>query len=147
MQISPLTTKIVYAQQTNPNTSIDDTARALAELRAHGKIRRVGLVGVDSTTHHRACQIVHIDVVQLDQSTFDSDLESGAMRQLLAVCWELGTSVVARSPAAQISLEQGERRRSSVSSMMRRRSRSSSDSQRPSRGSNDDDIQSKVAEQ
>lgn len=145
--MSPLTQITVYAQQTDPATSIDDTARALAELKAHGKIRRVGLIGVDSTTLRRASQIVHIDVIQLEHSPFDPDIESDAIKNLLAVCREFGTSIVARPPAAQVPLEQVERRRSSVSRMMRRLSRTSSNGRRLSRGSNDGDAQSNSTKQ
>lgn len=147
MQIWSLTPRIVYARQTNPDTYIDNTARALAELKAHGKIRRVGLIGVDSAILRRASHIVHIDVIQIEYSPFDSDLENGSIKELLAVCRELGTSVVARPPAAQTFLEQVERRGSSVSRIMRRLSRTSSESRRLSRGSTDGDSQSNVAKQ
>ncbi|KAH6652358.1 NADP-dependent oxidoreductase domain-containing protein, partial [Truncatella angustata] len=89
---------LYYMHRANSNTPIEETARALAELKAEGKIKHIGLSEVSSTTLRRASKIVHIDAVQIEYSLFDLDIENSEGTDLLAACRELGTATVAYSP-------------------------------------------------
>ncbi|KAH8162628.1 hypothetical protein CIB48_g5618 [Xylaria polymorpha] len=89
---------LYYMHRANPKTPIEETMRAMAELKAEGKIKYIGLSEVSSTTLRRACKIAHVDAVQMEYSSFDLDIEGPVGTDLLATCRELGVAVVAYSP-------------------------------------------------
>ncbi|EED13807.1 aldo/keto reductase, putative [Talaromyces stipitatus ATCC 10500] len=89
---------LYYMHRANPNTPIEETVRAMAELKAEGKIKYIGLSEVSSTTLRRACKVAHIDAVQVEYSAFVTHIEESRGTNLLATARELGVAVVAYSP-------------------------------------------------
>ncbi|KAI0018116.1 aldo/keto reductase [Xylariomycetidae sp. FL0641] len=89
---------LYYAHNINPETPIEETMRALAELQAEGKIKHIGLCGATSATLRRAVAVAPVAAVQAEYSCFTRDLEGPASTDLLATCRALGVGVVASSP-------------------------------------------------
>ncbi|KAI8625480.1 putative aldo/keto reductase [Xylariaceae sp. FL1651] len=89
---------LYYVHRANPNTPIEETMRALLELKSEGKIKHIGLSEVSSTTLRRASKIGHVDAVQIEYSPFDLDIESESGTNLMATCRELGVAIVAYAP-------------------------------------------------
>ncbi|KAF1808797.1 putative aldo/keto reductase [Eremomyces bilateralis CBS 781.70] len=89
---------LYYAHRVNPKTPIEETMRAMAELKAEGKIRNIGLCGVSSNTLRRACAIAPVAAVQFEYSPFVLDIEQASSTHLLQTCRELGIAVVCYSP-------------------------------------------------
>ncbi|KAI0009069.1 aldo/keto reductase [Xylariaceae sp. FL0662B] len=89
---------LYYMHSANPETPIEETMRALAELKAEGKIKYIGLSFVSSNTLRRACKIARVDAVQIEYGVFTRDIEGPAGTNLLATCRELGVAVVVSSP-------------------------------------------------
>ncbi|KAH8891964.1 putative aldo/keto reductase, partial [Thozetella sp. PMI_491] len=88
---------LYYMHRANPNTPIEDTMRGLAELKAEGKIKYIGLSEVSASTLRRACKIAHVDALQVEYSAFEREVEDPATN-ILATCRELGVALVAYSP-------------------------------------------------
>ncbi|UNO44209.1 aldo/keto reductase [Streptomyces sp. MST-110588] len=86
---------LYYAHRRNPETPIEDTVGAMAELVAAGKVRHLGLSEVSAATLRAAHAVHPISAVQLEYSLFTRDVVEGEM---LATCRELGITVVAYSP-------------------------------------------------
>ncbi|KAL9106238.1 MAG: hypothetical protein Q9227_008706 [Pyrenula ochraceoflavens] len=89
---------LYYVHRINPNTPIEETMRALAELKAQGKIKHIGLCELSSTTLRRAYKIAPIAAIQMEYSVFVRDIEHASGTDLLATCRELGVTVVCYSP-------------------------------------------------
>ncbi|KAL9080500.1 MAG: hypothetical protein Q9157_000734 [Trypethelium eluteriae] len=89
---------LYYMHRANPKTPIEQTMRAMKELKEQGKIKYIGLSEVSSATLRRAEKIVHVDAVQIEYSPFDLDIEGPSGTHLLATCRELGVTTVAYSP-------------------------------------------------
>ncbi|KAI1406983.1 putative aldo/keto reductase [Hypoxylon sp. FL1857] len=89
---------IFYMHRANPKTPIEETMRALAELKAEGKIKGIGLSEVSSTTLRRACKVAQVDAVQSEYSPFELAIEGPEGTNLLATARELGVAIVAYSP-------------------------------------------------
>ncbi|KAI0437158.1 putative aldo/keto reductase [Xylaria telfairii] len=89
---------LYYMHRANPNTPIEETMRALAELKAEGKIKHIGLSEISSNTLRRACKIAPVDAVQIEYSPFALDIEGAEGTDLLKACRELGVAVFAYSP-------------------------------------------------
>ncbi|ORY11826.1 putative aldo/keto reductase [Clohesyomyces aquaticus] len=89
---------LYYAHRINPETPIEETMRALAELRADGKIKYIGLCEVSSTTLRRAFKIAPVDAVQVEYSPFVREIETDESTNLLKTCRELGIALVCSSP-------------------------------------------------
>ncbi|MEU5126627.1 aldo/keto reductase [Streptomyces mobaraensis] len=86
---------LYYAHRRDPATPVEETAGALAELVAAGKVRWIGLSEVGPETLRRAHAVHPVSAVQMEYSLFTRDaVEDG----LLDVCRELGVAVVAYSP-------------------------------------------------
>ncbi|KAH7393554.1 NADP-dependent oxidoreductase domain-containing protein [Cadophora sp. MPI-SDFR-AT-0126] len=79
------------------DTPIEETVKAMAELKKEGMIRYLGLSEISSETLRRACKVHHINVVQIEYSPFALDIEHPNIG-LLKTCRELGVAVVAYSP-------------------------------------------------
>ncbi|KAF2105995.1 putative aldo/keto reductase [Lophiotrema nucula] len=92
---------LFYAHRINTETPIEETMRALAELKAEGKIKYIGLCELSSSTLRRAYKIAPVDVVQVEYSPFVLDIENETGTNLLATCRELGVTVVPHSPLAR----------------------------------------------
>ncbi|KAH6666353.1 putative aldo-keto reductase [Halenospora varia] len=89
---------LFYMHHANAKTPIEETMRALVELKAEGKIKHIGLSAVSSKTLRRACRIAPVDAVQVDYSAFVLEIENSKGTNLLATCRELGVAVVAAMP-------------------------------------------------
>ena len=89
---------LFYMHRANPNTPIEDTMRAMLELKAAGKIKHIGLCEITSATLRRACAVGQVDAVQAEYSLFERGIESIDGPELLKAARELGVTVVAYSP-------------------------------------------------
>ncbi|KAM5345679.1 hypothetical protein ACJ41O_011540 [Fusarium nematophilum] len=89
---------LYYMHHANPETPIEETMRALAELQAEGKIKHIGLSAISSATLRRAIKIAPVAAVQIGYSPFELDVEGPEGTDLLATCRELGIASVAAMP-------------------------------------------------
>ena len=85
---------LYYQHRVDPNTPIEETLGAMAELVSEGKIRHIGLSEASQKTLRRAAKIHPITALQTEYSLWSRDPESG----ILATCRELGIGFVAYSP-------------------------------------------------
>ena len=85
---------LFYLHRIDPTVPIEESAGALGELIAAGKIRHAGLSECSEATLRRACKVQHIAAVQSEYSIWSRDPDAG----VLAACVELGTTLVAYSP-------------------------------------------------
>lgn len=92
------TIDLYYAHRRNPDTPVEETVGAMAELVAAGKVRHLGLSEVSPATLRAAHAVHPIAAVQLEYSLFTRDVVEGEMR---ATCQELGIAVVAYSPVGR----------------------------------------------
>ncbi|TPX12571.1 uncharacterized protein E0L32_000748 [Thyridium curvatum] len=89
---------LYYLHHPNPRVPIEQTIRAMAELKAQGKIHYIGLSNCGVATIRRAHAITPISVVQTEYSAFHRIIEGPEGHNTLKVCRELGISVVCYSP-------------------------------------------------
>ncbi|KAL3465932.1 NADP-dependent oxidoreductase domain-containing protein [Aspergillus heterothallicus] len=89
---------LYYMHTANAETPIEETMRALAELKAEGKIKNIGLSMVSSATLRRACKIAPVVAVQTEYSVVSRDVEGPAGTDLIATCRELGIAVICATP-------------------------------------------------
>ncbi|KAH8664674.1 NADP-dependent oxidoreductase domain-containing protein, partial [Xylariales sp. PMI_506] len=92
------TIDLYYVHRVNYETPIEETMKAMVELKNEGKIKYIGLSEVSSATLRRAYKVHPVDAVQIEYSPFVLDVESERGTDLLATCRELGVAVVAYSP-------------------------------------------------
>jgi aryl-alcohol dehydrogenase-like predicted oxidoreductase len=85
---------LYYQHRVDPNTPIEDTVGAMAELVKAGKVRYLGLSEAGPETLRRACKVHPISALQTEYSLWTRDPEDG----ILATCRELGIGFVAYSP-------------------------------------------------
>ncbi len=85
---------LCYQHRVDPNTPIEDTAGALAELVGEGKILHVGLSEAGPDTIRRAHAIQPVTALQSEYSLWTRDPEA----KVLPVLRELGIGFVAYSP-------------------------------------------------
>jgi len=88
---------LYYCHRLDTKTPIEKTVRAMAELKAEGKIKYLGLSECSATSLRRACKIAHISAVQMEYSPFALEIES-EQTKFLETARELGVAVVAYSP-------------------------------------------------
>jgi aryl-alcohol dehydrogenase-like predicted oxidoreductase len=88
------TIDVYYQHRVDPNTPIEETVRAMADLIQEGKIRHIGLSEASPQTLRRAVKVHPITALQTEYSLWSRDPED----QLLALCRELGVGFVAYSP-------------------------------------------------
>ncbi|KAI8918889.1 auxin-induced protein PCNT115 [Entophlyctis helioformis] len=89
------TIDLYYQHRPDPNTPIEDTVRAMAELVAEGKVRYLGLSECSADNIRRAHAVHPIAAYQVEYSPWCLDIETDGR---LAVCRELGIAIVAYSP-------------------------------------------------
>ncbi|MCB1826578.1 MAG: aldo/keto reductase [Candidatus Competibacteraceae bacterium] len=89
------TIDLYYQHRLDPNTSIEDTVGAMADLARAGKIRYLGLSEVSAATLERACAVHPITAVQSEYSLWTRDPETDGV---FAACRRLGVGFVAYSP-------------------------------------------------
>ena len=85
---------LYYQHRVDPETPIEDTVGAMAELVQQGKIRHIGLSEASADTIRRANAVHQITALQTEYSLWTRDPE----QDLLAVTRELGIGFVAYSP-------------------------------------------------
>jgi aryl-alcohol dehydrogenase-like predicted oxidoreductase len=85
---------LYYQHRVDPNTPIEDTVGALAELVAEGKIRHIGLSEAGPATIRRAHAVHRITALQTEYSLWTRDPET----ELLPLLRELGIGFVPYSP-------------------------------------------------
>ena len=89
------TIDLYYQHRLDPNTPIEDTVGAMADLVRAGKVRYLGLSEVSAATLERAYAVHPITAVQSEYSLWTRDPETDGV---LAVCRRLGVGFVAYSP-------------------------------------------------
>ncbi|MBM7567900.1 aldo/keto reductase [Paenibacillus sacheonensis] len=85
---------LYYLHRVDPNTPIEETVGAMAELVREGKVRYLGLSEAAPATIRRAAAVHSIAALQTEYSLWSRDVEDG----ILAVCRELGIGFVPYSP-------------------------------------------------
>ena len=85
---------LYYQHRVDPNTPIEDTVGAMAELVRQGKVRHLGLSEAAAATIRRAHAVHPIAALQTEYSLWSREPE----QDLLATCRELGIAFVAYSP-------------------------------------------------
>jgi aryl-alcohol dehydrogenase-like predicted oxidoreductase len=85
---------LYYQHRVDPNTAIEDTVGAMAELVAAGKVRYLGLSEASAETIRRAHAVHPITAVQTEYSLWTRDVEA----EILPTLQELGIALVAYSP-------------------------------------------------
>ncbi len=85
---------LYYQHRVDPNTPIEDTVGALAELVREGKVRHIGLSEAWVGTIRRAQAVHPITALQSEYSLFTRDQE----QDVLPLLRELGIGFVAYSP-------------------------------------------------
>src|SRR5712672_2182838 len=85
---------LYYQHRVDPNTPIEDTVGALADLVAEGKVRHIGLSEAGVDTIRRAHAVHPITALQTEYSLWTRDVEA----ELLPLLRELGVGFVPYSP-------------------------------------------------
>ncbi|MHB8240918.1 MAG: aldo/keto reductase, partial [Solirubrobacteraceae bacterium] len=85
---------LYYQHRVDPNTPIEDTVGAMAELVAAGKVGHLGLSEASAETIRRAHAVHPITAVQTEYSLWTRDVED----EILPTLEELGIALVAYSP-------------------------------------------------
>ncbi len=85
---------LYYQHRVDPNTPIEETVGAMAELVKEGKVKYLGLSEAAANTVRRAYAVHPIAALQTEYSLWTRDPEG----EILDVCKELGISFVAYSP-------------------------------------------------
>ncbi|MFB2923590.1 aldo/keto reductase [Aerosakkonema funiforme] len=88
------TIDLYYQHRVDPNTPIEETVGAMAELVKEGKVRYLGLSEASSETLRRAYSVHPITALQSEYSLWSRDPEDG----ILDTCRELGIGFVPYSP-------------------------------------------------
>jgi aryl-alcohol dehydrogenase-like predicted oxidoreductase len=88
------TVDLYYQHRVDPNTPIEDTVGAMAELVKEGKVRHIGLSEASPKTLKRAVRVHPIAALQSEYSLWTRDPED----EVLPTCRELGIGFVAYSP-------------------------------------------------
>jgi aryl-alcohol dehydrogenase-like predicted oxidoreductase len=85
---------LYYQHRVDPNTPIEDTVGALAELVTEGKVRHIGLSEAGADTIRRAHAVHPVTALQSEYSLWTRDPEP----KVLPALRELGVGLVAYSP-------------------------------------------------
>ncbi len=89
------TIDLYYQHRVDPNTPIEDTVGAMAQLVKDGKVRYLGLSEAGPETLRRAMKVHPITALQTEYSLWTRDPEDNGV---LSTCRELGIGFVAYSP-------------------------------------------------
>ncbi|HEY0343349.1 MAG TPA: aldo/keto reductase [Solirubrobacteraceae bacterium] len=85
---------LYYMHRRNPDTPIEETVGAMAELVQEGKIGHVGLSEVSAQTLRAACAVYPITALQSEWSLFTRGIEA----EIVPTARELGVAIVPYSP-------------------------------------------------
>lgn len=85
---------LYYQHRVDPNTPIEDTAGAVADLIAEGKVLHFGLSEASAQTIRRAHAVQPVSALQTEYSLWTRDVEE----EILPVLRELGIGFVPYSP-------------------------------------------------
>src|SRR4051812_48737654 len=85
---------LYYQHRVDPDTPIEETVGALAELVQEGKVRYIGLSEAGPETLRRANAVHQVTALQTEYSLWSRDPED----EILPTCRELGIGFVAYSP-------------------------------------------------
>jgi aryl-alcohol dehydrogenase-like predicted oxidoreductase len=85
---------VYYQHRVDPNTPIEETVGAMAELDEQGKVRYLGLSEAAAETIRRAHAVHPVSALQTEYSLWSRDVED----EILAAIRELGIGLVAYSP-------------------------------------------------
>jgi aryl-alcohol dehydrogenase-like predicted oxidoreductase len=85
---------LYYQHRVDPETPIEETVGAMAELVREGKVRHLGLSEASPQTLRRAAKVHPIAALQTEYSLWTRDPED----EILPTCRELGIGFVAYSP-------------------------------------------------
>jgi aryl-alcohol dehydrogenase-like predicted oxidoreductase len=85
---------LYYLHRVDPNTPVEETVGAMADLVKRGKVRHIGLSEPAPATVRRAHKVHPLTAVQSEYSLFSRDPEE----ELLPLLAELGIALVAYSP-------------------------------------------------
>ncbi|MFJ8768952.1 aldo/keto reductase [Streptomyces clavifer] len=85
---------LYYQHRVDPNTPIEETVGALAELVAEGKVRHIGLSEAGPQTIRRAHAVHPVAALQTEYSLWTRDVEA----EILPLLRELGIGFVPYSP-------------------------------------------------
>ena len=88
------TIDLYYQHRIDPDTPIEETVGAMAQLVKEGKVRYLGLSEASVKTLRRAVKVHPIAALQSEYSLWTRDPED----EILATCRELGVGFVAYSP-------------------------------------------------
>src|SRR5262249_12711806 len=89
------TIDLYYQHRVDPNTPIEETVGAMAQLVKEGKIRYLGLSEASPETLRRAMKVHPITALQTEYSLWTRDSEDNGV---LSTCRELGIAFVAYTP-------------------------------------------------
>lgn len=85
---------LYYQHRVDPQTPIEETVGALAELVREGKVRHIGLSEASAKTLRRAHRVHPVTALQSEYSLWSREVEE----EILPTCRELGIGFVAYSP-------------------------------------------------
>lgn len=88
------TIDLYYLHRKDPNTPVEETVGAMAQLVQQGKIKGIGLSEVNVETLRKAHAVHPITALQTEYSLWTREPEDG----ILQTCQELGIAFVAYSP-------------------------------------------------
>ncbi len=89
------TIDLYYQHRVDPETPIEETVGAMAELVKEGKVKYLGLSEASAETLRRASRVHPITALQSEYSLWTRDVEDN---DVLAACRELNIGFVAYSP-------------------------------------------------
>jgi aryl-alcohol dehydrogenase-like predicted oxidoreductase len=101
---------LYYQHRLDPNTPIEETVGAMAELVKAGKVRYLGLSEADPETLERAHKVHPISALQTEYSLWTRDVEA----EILPIIQKLGIGFVAYSPLGRGFLSGAIRSRSDL---------------------------------
>jgi len=88
------TIDLYYLHHIDPNTPIEETIHAMAQLVAKGMVRHIGLGELSAENIRRAHKVHPITAIQAEYSLFSREAE----KRIIPLCKELGIGFVACAP-------------------------------------------------
>ncbi|MBX9922858.1 MAG: aldo/keto reductase [Rhabdochlamydiaceae bacterium] len=97
------TIDLYYLHHIDPNTPIEETVHAMAQLVAEGMVRHIGLGELSAENIRRAHKVHPITAIQAEYSLFSREAE----KRVIPLCKELGIGFVACAPICRGLLSGG----------------------------------------